>query len=429
MIAVHFPLTPAMRRVLAALEALRGLMIASRRSSFASATTGLGVDGDLPLLPRPGRPQRTGLSRSGADGWSVVDRPSIHFRRPQGLLPLPMPSRDGSIDPLRSYVNRTDSDFRLLIAWLATGLRPIGPYPILALYGEQGSAKSTLARITRLLIDPQDAALLAEPRSTRDLMVTAVNGWLVSFDNISVVPAWLSDSLCRLASGGSFATRLLSNDERSVINAQRPVILNGIEDFVRRGDLADRGVFLHLPPIGPARRRNEREFWASFQHDHPRIFGGVLDLVVGGLPGLPLNRSEGVTALADFAAFGEAVGRGMGWPAGSFLSAYNDNRRDATMATLEDSLVAEALVALCGTVVTQWSGTPTELHSVLTQIVGRKIPPRPAGQNRSRCSETRFAALPLNSAFTDYPSNSIRHAQAATSPSRRSRVPISQAHT
>ena len=93
----------------------------------------------------------------GADGWSVVDRPGIHFRRPQGLLPLPMPSRDGSIELLRSYVNLTSSDFGLLIGWLATALRPIGPYPILALYGEQGSAKSTLARIIRMLIDPQDA--------------------------------------------------------------------------------------------------------------------------------------------------------------------------------------------------------------------------------------------------------------------------------
>ena len=188
-----------------------------------------------------------------------------------------------------------------------------------------------------------------------------------------MVPAWLSDSLCRLASGGSFATRtLFSNDERSVIHAQRPVILNGIEDFVRRGDLADRGVFLHLPPIAPASRRNEREFWASFNQDYPRILGGVLDLVVGGLRSLPSIRLAESPRMADFATFGEAVGCGLGWPAGSFLSAYNDNRRDTTMATLEDSLVAEAVVVLVGTVIRQWTGTPTKLHAALTEIVGKK---------------------------------------------------------
>ena len=52
------------------------------------------------------------------------------------------------------------------------------------LYGAQGSAKSTLARIVRLLIDPWAPSLLAEPRSLRDLMFTAVNGWVLAFDNI-----------------------------------------------------------------------------------------------------------------------------------------------------------------------------------------------------------------------------------------------------
>ncbi len=55
------------------------------------------------------------------------------------------------------------------------------------------------------MIDPQTALLLAEPGSTRDLIVTAVNGWLLVYDNVSVLPGWLSDGLCRLASSGGFA--------------------------------------------------------------------------------------------------------------------------------------------------------------------------------------------------------------------------------
>ena len=101
----------------------------------------------------------------GAGGWSVVERPGVEFRRPDGLLPLPRPSREGSIELLRPYVNVSPSDFRLLVAWMAAALRPVGPYPILVIYGEQGSAKSTLARIIRSMIDPQDAALLSEPGS------------------------------------------------------------------------------------------------------------------------------------------------------------------------------------------------------------------------------------------------------------------------
>jgi hypothetical protein len=77
-----------------------------------------------------------------ADGWSLVDRPSVQFRRPEGLLALPVPAKDGSIDLLRPYVNLNDVDFRLMLAWLTAAMLPIGPYPILVLQGEQGSAKT-----------------------------------------------------------------------------------------------------------------------------------------------------------------------------------------------------------------------------------------------------------------------------------------------
>jgi Protein of unknown function (DUF1800) len=110
--------------------------------------------------------------------------------------------------------------------------------------------------------DPQSSAVLAEPRSARDLMVTAVSGRLLAYDNISVLPNWLSDSLCWLATGGGMASRaFFSNDERNLINAQRPVLLNGIDEFVRRDDLADRCVFLHPLPKSADRRRTEVEFW------------------------------------------------------------------------------------------------------------------------------------------------------------------------
>ena len=78
--------------------------------------------------------------------------------------------------------------------------------------------------------------------------------------------SWLSDSLCRLSTGGGFATRTLySNDEETFLDATRPVILTGITDFVSRGDLIDRSLFLHLPVIPEEKRRSERQFWGDFE--------------------------------------------------------------------------------------------------------------------------------------------------------------------
>jgi hypothetical protein len=204
-------------------------------------------------------------------------------------------------------------------------------------------------------------------------MVTAVGGWLLSFDNISAIPVWLSDCFCRLSTGGGYAIRgLYTNNERRVFEAQRPVIVDGIEEFVRRGDLSDRGLFLHLAPIDPTNRRTESEFWESFEQDYPMILGGVLDAVVGGLRELPSVRLKKLPRMAEFAAFGEAVGRSLGWPAGAFLTGYIYNTLDATVSTLEDSLVARALLQLVGPVAKQWTGTATDLHMALTKIVGKK---------------------------------------------------------
>ena len=306
-------------------------------------------------------------------GWKVVQRPGVQFRRPAGMLPLPVPESGGTINLLRPYVNLGEVDFRLFVAWITAAIRPEGPYPPLVLYGEQGSAKSTLARVARLLIDPHSAPLLGEPTSTRDLMITALNSRLLAFDNLGALPGWLSDCFCRLAIGGGHAARsIFTDDQVSYVQAQRPLMLNGIDNFVKRGDLIDRSVFLNLSPIHPSDRRTESEIWASFQFDYSRILGSVLDAVVLGMRILPSVELAEVSRMADFSYWGEAVGRGLGWPEQSFRSAYARNRRVATDNTIEESAVAEALFRVVPPSL-KWSGPTAELHRQLTASVGKTI--------------------------------------------------------
>ena len=309
----------------------------------------------------------------GDRGWFAVDRPGVHFRRPVGFLPLPMPSRGGSIDLLRPYVNLTDADFHLMVTWLTAVLRPVGPFPILVLSGEQASAKSTLAKVLRLLIDPHTCIALNPPTSTLNLMATAVNGWLLAYDNISDIPRWLSDALCQLVYGGAVSGRaLFTNDDRSFIYAQRPVLLSGIGDFVRWADLKDRCVFLRLPPIPRTRCRGEDEFWKAFHADRPAILGAVLDAIVGGLRELPSVHLAELPRMADYAIWGEAVGRGLGWEPGTFLSTYTDNRKEATLSDLLDSPLGHVLLR-GARLIAGLSDTPAKLHAKLTEIVGKKV--------------------------------------------------------
>jgi hypothetical protein len=74
-------------------------------------------------------------------GWSLIENPPVRFRRAAGMQPLPIPVPGGSIETLRSFLNvQSDSDFVLVVAWALAVLRNCGPYPVIVLSGEQGSA-------------------------------------------------------------------------------------------------------------------------------------------------------------------------------------------------------------------------------------------------------------------------------------------------
>lgn len=118
-------------------------------------------------------------------GWRVVRDRSVRFQRARGMLPLPHPVDGGTVAQLKPFMNtRSDEDWILLIAWHLMTYSPRGPYPVLDLTGEHGSAKSTHARVLRSLIDPSSAALRTTPRDERDLMISAQAGWVLIFDNI-----------------------------------------------------------------------------------------------------------------------------------------------------------------------------------------------------------------------------------------------------
>src|SRR5439155_26063858 len=106
--------------------------------------------------------------------------------------------------------------------------------------------------------------------------------------NLSGLPHAPSDAFCRLATGASFGLRQLYTDADEVLfPAARPILLNGIEDVISRPDLADRAIFLTLPPIADRRRRSERQLWRDFEEARPRILGSLLDAAAHGLRNLP----------------------------------------------------------------------------------------------------------------------------------------------
>jgi hypothetical protein len=222
------------------------------------------------------------------------------------------------------------------------------------------------------LLDPNTAPLRALPREDRDQFIAASNRHVLAFDNVSGLPAWISDTLCRLATGGGFAVRQLYTDQDEVLfDAARPVIPNGIEDIVMRPDLADRAVFLTLEPIPEERRRTEAELWAAFEAERPRILAALLDAVVHGTKLLPQTRLEKLPRMADFALWATACETAT-WPAGTFWSAYCGNRDEAVEGVID----ADPIAAAVRTVMVaraEWTGTASDLLGALAEVAGERV--------------------------------------------------------
>jgi hypothetical protein len=300
-----------------------------------------------------------------ANGWTVVKRPAARFVRSKGMLPLPMPARGGNIDKLRDFINvKADDNFILIIAWALAALRDTGPYPVLTAIGEQGSAKSTLMEILRLLIDPNGAPLRSPPRDDRELLIAATNAHLLAYDNLSGLPSWLSDGLARISTGAAHATRQLYHDQEEVLmKAERPIALNGITDIINRADLADRCIFVTAERILDKDRKPKQELLAAFDAERPRIFGALLDAVAHGIKILPTVTTTHWPRMADFAKWATAC-EGAFAKAGSFLAAYQSNRTEAVDTLLDDDLVAMAVQNLR----LPWEGSARQMLDALSAV-------------------------------------------------------------
>ncbi|MDP3521947.1 MAG: hypothetical protein Q8S02_15125 [Hydrogenophaga sp.] len=314
-----------------------------------------------------------------ATGWAVAAGAGAPlFVRSASMRPLPLPERDGTMDALWPLVNVPVADRLPLLAWMLECLRPDTPHVVLELVGEQGSAKSSTQRALRRLIDPNQSDLRAAPKTVEDVWIAARNSHMVSLENLSHLPPQYQDALCVLATGGGYAARTLyTNDEETILDLRKPIVLNGISVIVTAQDLLDRSLHIDLPTIQARELAGDME--ARFEAAQPTLLGALLDLFVKVLAKLPsvVIAPERRPRMADFAVLGEAVYRVHGEPAGAFLASYNAMRKDGVLRTIDASPVGAALTAYLADVPSGFNGTLSELLDRLDRF-------RPQGETWPR---------------------------------------------
>jgi hypothetical protein len=160
------------------------------------------------------------LVRVDRAGWRLIEKADVPLYRPDGVRPLPEPvAGDLSVlDRFYLLANLSERAHRIMASsWMVAALYPRGPYPILAVDGEDGSGKTTLCDMLRRLVDANKAPLRAKPRNEDDLVISASNGRVVGFDKVSTLSDDMADAICRLATGAGLGKRrLYTNDEEQL---------------------------------------------------------------------------------------------------------------------------------------------------------------------------------------------------------------------
>jgi len=242
-------------------------------------------------------------------GWKIVKEPPIIFRRYGHQKAQVKPVKGGDIQLFRKFTNITDdSDWNLFLAFAVATLIPDIPKPVLVINGSQGAGKSTPMRMLKDLADPSQLVSAGKITGEKELARLANRHSLLFFDNLSFLEKDNSDVLCRLITGDGFSKRrLYSDDDEVIYNYRRPIMLNGINNFITQADLLDRALILNVERIAEDKRLTEVELWGKFEKEKPLILGAMFTVLSKAMRIFPETPTSGLPRMADFGRWGCAI--------------------------------------------------------------------------------------------------------------------------
>jgi len=324
-------------------------------------------------------------------GWRVRESAPVLFHRTALTAPLPEPERGGSLADLWTMLNVAPADHPLVLAWLlAALLTPDLPCPVLALTGEQGTGKTTATKRAAALVDPTHPQVRRSPKDGEAWVSAATGSRVVALDNVSAIPDWFSDALCRAVTGdGDVRRRLYSDGDYHVIAFRRAVVVNGIDLGAVRDDLAERLLTVQLARITEDHRGRESDLEHRWQQAHPRLIGAVLDLAVRVLAAREASCPARLPRMADFAHTLAAVDHVLGTDG---LNRYRSQAEDLAADTVGSDPVLKAIAA---TITTPWVGTGAELLEAITDHTAKTLPKGWPTTARAMTAELRRKAPTL----------------------------------
>jgi hypothetical protein len=307
------------------------------------------------------------------EGWSVVSEPPTMFRRyEEHQISMVEPDRQaGDITLLEKYLNIKNKQYIILIyATLVTSILEDITVPCLTLHGQQGSAKTTIFRLLRQIVDPSCLGVIDFNEIKAQLAQTFDHHKVNYFDNLSGLKRTQSDILAKVITGSGFTQRMLyQNDSDLVRNIKKVIGLNGINMVIVMPDLLERSIVIETELIEEKNRKTDSDINEEFKSDLPKILGGLLNLTVEVLKNLALVDKSALPRMADYALHGEAMSMAMGYKEKHFLAIYNRNIAETNQIGVDANQLAGAILAFIDhTPGHHWEGSIKNFLAEVTDI-------------------------------------------------------------
>ncbi len=308
--------------------------------------------------------------RITSEGYSIVTEPGIHFRRFSHQERQVDPVDGGDLRELLTLTNLADADQELLfLVHLVSCLIPFIPHPVPNFHGPQGSAKTTLAKMERALIDPSSMGALSFPDKSRELVQLLSHHYMAFFDNVSKITQEQSDIICRAVTGeGNSKRRLHSDDEDMIYNYRRCVGFTGINPTARKPDLLDRSILIRLNRIPEEKRREERLVLEDFEAMRPRLVGAMFATLSKAMAIYPEIQLQRLPRMADFCRWGCAIARALGYDDRDFLRVYFANIKQQHEEAIQADQLSTAIQAFMEQYPNGWTGKASELLEELGAV-------------------------------------------------------------
>jgi hypothetical protein len=308
--------------------------------------------------------------------WEMANTPGPMFIR-YNQTSQTKPDRNYEPDIFDRFLQLTnlkeDQDRILLKVYIVSLFIPDIPHAMLVLHGEKGSAKSTLQTLIKLVVDPGKPVLLTIHNDRTEFIQQLGHNYVAYYDNVKNAPGWLSDEACKAVTGvGNTKRKLYSDDDDIVYEYRRCLGFNGINISLTEPDALDRSMMIELERIAKEKRRVESDIIAEFLELRPRLLGYIFDILVKTLQIKSSIKLNDLPRMADFALWGEAIARAMGYQDLEFINAYYDNIGKQNIEAIENHPLGQAVAKFYEEKIEGksniWEGQPAELLEQLETI-------------------------------------------------------------